>query len=401
MLIRIVQGLALGGEYGGAAVYVAEHVPDNKRGYTAIGSPRRWAICVAAGHPAGARRDADGYLQQWGWRPFLLSSSWWAFGLHPLEDEESPLFTKLKSRTSTSPIKDSFGTARSWRTFFLVLLGAAAGQAVVWYTGQFYVNTWMKSALKINATTADTIVAIALALGMPFFVVMGALSDRIGRKKVMMTGNLLAALRPVFLGISPPPNVTPEVKDAAGKIDPGRGAANRDDHAADLPDAAVRDDGVRPDRRLPGRTFGGSATPRCVPYHFGNGYFGGWCPYHTARSPAPAIFRHQGSLGVAAMTFIIGMLFLKETNHVSILTRRKKPTRRRPSASADSAHTTTVGAKLPPPSFFSQLALLPWQAGSRQALCRPRRKRSPSVTATDTISTTNHGTGMRNSIDTP
>lgn len=134
-----------------------------------------------------------------------------------------PLFTKLKSegKTSTAPIKDSFGSARSWRTFFLVLLGAAAGQAVVWYTGQFYVNTWMKSALKMNASTVDTIVAIALLLGMPFFVVMGSLSDRIGRKKVMMTGNLLAAvfLYPIFLGIQAAAGpITPAVKDAAGKI---------------------------------------------------------------------------------------------------------------------------------------------------------------------------------------
>ena len=341
VLIRIVQGLALGGEYGGAAVYVAEHVPDNKRGfYTSFiqitATLGLFVSLLVILLVRGAMPTAT--FNEWGWRiPFLLSIFLVGISVYIRSKmKESPLFTKLKSegKTSTSPIKDSFGTARSWRTFFLVLLGAAAGQAVVWYTGQFYVNTWMKSALKINATTADTIVAIALLLGMPFFVVMGALSDRIGRKKVMMTGNLLAVifLYPIFLGIqSAAGAITPKV-DAAGKavLD----AAGKQVMEASAPNTVMITLLIFLMLLFVTMVYGPIAaflvesfpakiryTSVSLPYHFGNGYFGGWLPFIATALVASTGNIFAGlwfPIGVAAMTFIIGMLFLKETNHVSI-----------------------------------------------------------------------------------
>jgi MFS family permease len=310
VFIRILQGLALGGEYGGAAVYVAEHVPDNRRGfYTSF-------IQITA--TLGLFVSLAVILLVRGMLPTAKM-------------KESPLFTKLKSegKTSTSPIKDSFGKARNWRTFFIVLLGAAAGQAVVWYTGQFYVTGWMKSAAKINATTADTIVAVALLLGMPFFVVFGALSDRIGRKRIMMTGNLLAAIcfYPIFQGIKAAAGaITPEVKDAAGKVVTPAVAANPDVVTITLliflmlifvtmvygPIAAFLVESFPAKIRY---------TSVSLPYHFGNGYFGGWLPFIATALVASTGNIYAGlwfPIGIAVMTFIIGMIFLKETNKVSI-----------------------------------------------------------------------------------
>jgi MFS family permease len=336
VIIRIIQGLALGGEYGGAAVYVAEHVPDNKRGfYTSfIQITATLGLFVSLAVILLVRSNmSTAAFNDYGWRiPFLLSIFLVGISVYIRSKmKESPLFTKLKSegKTSTAPIKDSFGSARSWRTFFLVLLGAAAGQAVVWYTGQFYVNTWMKSALKMNASTVDTIVAIALLLGMPFFVVMGSLSDRIGRKKVMMTGNLLAAvfLYPIFLGIQAAAGpITPAVKDAAGKIVTPAVAATPNTVMITLlifvmllfvtmvygPIAAFLVESFPAKIRY---------TSVSLPYHFGNGYFGGWLPFIATALVASTGNIFAGlwfPIGVAAMTFIIGMLFLKETNHVSI-----------------------------------------------------------------------------------
>jgi len=336
VLIRIVQGLALGGEYGGAAVYVAEHVPDNKRGfYTSFiqitATLGLFVSLLVILLVRGIMPVAD--FNSYGWRiPFLLSIFLVGISVYIRSKmKESPLFTKLKSegKTSTAPIKDSFGKARNWRTFFIVLLGAAAGQAVVWYTGQFYVNTWMQSSLKINPTTANTIVAIALALGMPFFVLFGSLSDRIGRKKVMMAGNLLAVifLYPIFMGIQNAAGaITPEVKDAAGKIVTPAVAANPDTVTITLlifvmllfvtmvygPIAAFLVESFPAKIRY---------TSVSLPYHFGNGYFGGWLPFI-----ATALVVRTGNIyaglwfpiGIALMTFIVGMIFLKETNQVSI-----------------------------------------------------------------------------------
>ena len=201
LLLRLLQGLALGGEYGGAAVYVAEHVPDNKRGYytSFIQTTATLGLFVSLGVILAVKKmmsDAD--FKAWGWRvPFLLSivlvmiSLWIRMSL-----KESPLFESIKAqgKTSIAPLRESFGNWANLRIVLLVLFGATAGQGVVWYTGQFYALSFLQTVLKIDLAKASIIVAVALLLATPFFVVFGALSDRIGRLKIMMAGNLLAAL---------------------------------------------------------------------------------------------------------------------------------------------------------------------------------------------------------------
>lgn len=333
VLIRIVQGLALGGEYGGAAVYVAEHVPDNKRGFytsfiqitATLGLFVSLAVILAvkASMPAAA-------FAAWGWRvPFLLSILLVGVSVYIRSKmKESPLFAHLKSagKTSTAPIKDSMGNTRNWKVMTMVLLGATAGQAVIWYTAQFYVNGWMKSAAKIDATTVDTLMAIVLFLGLPFFVLFGALSDRLGRKRVMMTGNLLGALTlyPVFMGIKYFAGPTTEITDAAGKAV----------QVAQSPNLLMIGLLILYMLALVGMVYGPIAaflveafpakiryTSVSLPYHVGNGYFGGWLPFIATAVVAETGNIYGGlwwPIGVAAMTFIVGTLLLKETNKTSI-----------------------------------------------------------------------------------
>src|SRR3954465_5724483 len=199
--LRLLQGLALGGEYGGAAVYVAEHAPDGKRGYytsfiqttATLGLFVSLLVILAT---KGMMSDAD--FKAWGWRiPFLLSAVLVGVSAYIRSRmAESPLFAKLKAEggTSKAPITDSYGSAGRWKVFFVVLFGATAGQAVVWYTGQFYALIFLQNVLKIPLDTSYKIIALGLLFGTPFFVVFGALSDRIGRKGIIMTGCLLAAL---------------------------------------------------------------------------------------------------------------------------------------------------------------------------------------------------------------
>ena len=202
LVIRILQGLALGGEYGGAAVYVAEHVPDEKRGfYTSfIQITATLGLFRLAGrnsdraeHDEPRRRSAS-----WGWRiPFLISIFLVGISLYiRLRMKESPIFQHIKraGMTSAKPLKEAFTQWENLKRVLISLFGATAGQGVVWYTGQFYALFYLQTILKVNGTSANYIVAIALLLGMPFFVFFGALSDRIGRKRIMMLGCLLAAL---------------------------------------------------------------------------------------------------------------------------------------------------------------------------------------------------------------
>ncbi|MEO5580969.1 MAG: MFS transporter, partial [Gemmatimonadaceae bacterium] len=201
VILRLLQGLALGGEYGGAAVYVAEHAPDGKRGFytgfiqTTATLGLFVSLVVILSVRAAVGEEA---FKEWGWRiPFLLSILLVGMSYYiRVRLQESPLFARLKAvgGASTAPIRDSFGTWPKWKVFLLVLFGATAGQAVVWYTGQFYALFFLQTVLKVPLTTAYVIVAVALLLGAPLFVVFGGLSDRIGRKKIMMAGNLLAAI---------------------------------------------------------------------------------------------------------------------------------------------------------------------------------------------------------------
>ncbi|GAC1527784.1 MAG: MFS transporter [Ramlibacter sp.] len=199
--LRLLQGLALGGEYGGAATYVAEHAPHGKRGaYTSwiqttatLGLFLSLLVILGVRETVGEKDFAD-----WGWRiPFLVSiallavSVWIRLSLH-----ESPAFQKMKSegKTSKAPLTESFGQWKNLKIVILALVGLTAGQAVVWYTGQFYALFFMTTIAKVDATTANLYIAGSLLLGTPFFVIFGALSDRIGRKPIIMAGCLLAAL---------------------------------------------------------------------------------------------------------------------------------------------------------------------------------------------------------------
>src|SRR5271156_3061580 len=190
ILIRVLQGLALGGEYGGAAVYVGEHVPDNKRGFytsfiqiTATLGLFVSLIVILLTQNAMSKEDFAAY----GWRiPFLVSIILVVISLYiRLKMKESPIFAELKSAVTKWP---------NLKNVLISLFGATAGQGVIWYTGQFYALFYMQTILKVNVKTANIIVAIALLIGMPFFTVVGALSDRIGRKKLMMAGCLLGVL---------------------------------------------------------------------------------------------------------------------------------------------------------------------------------------------------------------
>ncbi len=201
LVLRILQGLALGGEYGGAAVYVAEHVPDGKRGYytsfiqitATLGLFISLIVILVVQNMLGAEA-----FKVWGWRvPFLISILLVGISLYiRLKMKESPIFEHLKATgmTSTKPLTEAFTEWGNLRRVLISLFGATAGQGVIWYTGQFYALFYLQTILKVNPTSASYIVAAALLLGMPLFVVMGALSDRIGRKRLMMAGCLLAAL---------------------------------------------------------------------------------------------------------------------------------------------------------------------------------------------------------------
>src|ERR1700678_3228177 len=201
LLIRVLQGLALGGEYGGAAVYVGEHVPDNRRGFytsfiqiTASLGFFLSLVAILGTQYSMSKDDFSAY----GWRiPFLVSIILVLISLYiRLKMKESPIFAQLKSTgmTSAQPLKDAFGQWANLKLVLISLFGATAGQGVVWYTGQYYALFYLGGILKINPKTVNEVVALAVLIGMPFFIVVGALSDRIGRKKIMMAGCLLAVV---------------------------------------------------------------------------------------------------------------------------------------------------------------------------------------------------------------
>ncbi|WP_426112691.1 MFS transporter [Massilia sp. PWRC2] len=209
--LRVLQGLALGGEYGGAATYVAEHAPEGKRGFftswiqTTATMGLFLSLMVILGTRSAMGEEA---FAAWGWRvPFLVSvlllgvSVWIRLSMN-----ESPAFVKMKAegKTSKAPLTESFLQPRNAKIVFLALVGLTMGQAVVWYTGQFYSLFFLTQTLKVDGPTANILIAIALALATPFFVFFGSLSDRIGRKWIILGGCLIAAATyfPIFGAIT-------------------------------------------------------------------------------------------------------------------------------------------------------------------------------------------------------
>ena len=211
ILLRLLQGLALGGEYGGAATYVAEHAPDHRRGaYTSwIQTTATLGLFMSLLVILGCRAamSADDF-NAWGWRiPFLVSILLLAISVWiRLKLNESPAFRRMQEegKTSKAPLTEAFGRWKNLKVVLLALFGLVAGQAVVWYTGQFYALFFLTQTLKVEAQTANLLIAASLLLATPFFVIFGTLSDRIGRKPIIMVGLLLACLTyfPIFKGIT-------------------------------------------------------------------------------------------------------------------------------------------------------------------------------------------------------
>ena len=362
LVIRILQGLALGGEYGGAAVYVAEHVPDHRRGFytsfiqitATLGLFMSLAVILTV--QGSMSREAFG---DWGWRiPFLLSIVLVGVSLYiRLRMKESPIFQHLKQTgmTSARPLKEAFTEWPNLRRVLISLFGATAGQGVVWYTGQFYALFYLQTILNVNGTSANVIVATALLLGMPFFVVFGALSDRIGRKRIMLAGCLLAAISylPIYhamqaaagsgvvtatsqrnpvtgaIALTPQTRVDGELRPAAAVL-PFRGIADLLSQPAALMLVAL----VFVQVIFVTMVYGPIAaylveafpakiryTALSLPYHIGNGVFGGLLPLIGLSIVAATGNIYAGlyyPIAVATITFVIGSVFLTETHNVLI-----------------------------------------------------------------------------------
>jgi MFS family permease len=347
--IRVLQGLALGGEYGGAAVYVGEHVPDNRRGFytsfiqiTATLGLFVSLIVILVTQSSMSKEDFSAY----GWRiPFLISLLLVAISFYiRMKMKESPIFQHIKSAgmASTQPLKDAFTQWPNLKNVLISLFGATAGQGVVWYTGQFYALFYMQTVLKVNARTASEVIAIALLIGMPFFTVVGALSDRIGRKKLMMAGCLLAALTyvPIYKAmVNAAGNNVVTVKSARNKV---TGAIALTAMTLDATGALVPAKEA-PNPNLPVLValvfvqvlyvclvYGPIAaylieafpakvryTSLSLPYHIGNGVFGGLLPLIGLSTCAATGNIYAGlyyPIVVASMTFVVGSLLLRETH---------------------------------------------------------------------------------------
>ena len=315
-LLRLVQGLALGGEYGGAATYVAEHAPDSRRGFytsfiqttATLGLFASLGVILACRETLG--KDA---FEDWGWRiPFLLSIvlvllSYWI----RIRMEESPLFAKARSagRLSKNPIAESFARPANRRLVLIALFGAVAGQGVVWYTGQFYALFFLQRAAGVEFVTANLIVVYALLLATPFFIFFGSLSDRIGRKPIILAGCLLAAILyvPIYKGMM---------------------------HFAQPLNQPMLVALVFLQVLLVTMVYGPIAaflvelfptriryTSMSLPYHIGNGVFGGLTPYVASLLVERTGNAYAGlayPIAVALATVVIGLIFIRERRGASL-----------------------------------------------------------------------------------
>ena len=349
--LRILQGLALGGEYGGAATYIAEHAPQGKRGAytswiqtTATLGLFVGLIVVLITRTTLGEKDFAAY----GWRiPFLASAVLIALSLYiRLSLKESPLFAKLKSENALSknPITESFGNWFNLRYVLLALFGATMGQGVVWYTGQFYALFYLTSIFKVPLVTAYTIMGVAVLLGTPFFLVFGALSDRIGRKPIMLAGMLLAVLTyiPIYSAIGNAVGpITPAVLDDAGKVVTAAVASSPN---VSLLIALVFIQVIyvtlvySPIAAFLVELFPTKIryTSMSLPYHIGNGVFGGLVPVFgliliqaatdpKAESWLTPLVKPMGHYAgllypmvVASVCFLVGLFLLPETNGIDV-----------------------------------------------------------------------------------
>ena len=325
VLIRLLQGLALGGEYGGAAIYVAEHSPDRKRGqYTSWIQTTATLGLLLALAVIGVTRVTLGEeaFAEWGWRiPFLLSAILVAIALYiRLRLRETPLFTRLKDsgQSSKTPLRDSLGSGKNWGLILLALIGMTAGQAVVWYTGQFYALFFLQTQMGVQFVDSYLIVGLAIVFATPFFIFFGWLSDRIGRKPIILGGCLVAALTYVPLYIAMNHFSHPQF-DADGAVVAGGAAPELIPlillvfiqvvyvTAVYGPIAAFLVEFFPAKIRY---------TSLSVPYHLGNGWFGGFVPLIATAIVAATGNLYAGlayPIIVALMTTFVGWFFIRET----------------------------------------------------------------------------------------
>jgi MFS family permease len=387
LLLRIVQGLALGGEYGGAATYVAEHAPANRRGYYTswIQTTATLGLFVALGIIMLVKlnmSDADFNAQWGGWRyPFWISILLVGISVYiRLKMHESPLFSKLKSegKTSTNPLKESFSHKANFKMVLLALFGAVMGQGVIWYTGQFYAQNFLETRCNLEFGQSRTIMLWAIALATPFFLFFGWLSDRIGRKWIMLTGMLLGVLfyRPIFNTFLQKSKIDTEKIQSLSSSSQGKETSvmsNLKDNEGtvvtysqqlELADGwkitKTRSDTVYTNKYRPAgvsatkyinvkignkeyflfialvfvmilfvtMVYGPIAaflvelfptriryTSMSLPYHIGNGVFGGLVPFIglllTTSFPKDPLVGLWYPIGVAALCFVIGAIYLR------------------------------------------------------------------------------------------
>lgn len=344
LVLRLLQGLALGGEYGGAATYVAEHAPPNRRGfYTSwIQTTATLGLFVSLGVILITRHVLDSdeatsivKFNDWGWRiPFLLSIVLVGVSVYiRLKMNESPLFSKLKNegRTSTNPLKESFAHKGNLKMVLLALFGATMGQGVVWYTGQFYAQSFLENTCKLDFDQSRTILIWAILFATPFFVVFGAWSDRVGRKWIMISGMVLAVFtyRPLFNEMQR--STVPSLEVSAHTDSPTPTLAT----AASTPITV----GNSTYWKLVGIVFililyvtmvyGPIAaflvelfptkiryTSMSLPYHIGNGVFGGLTPFIATL--LTTVYHNDALVGlwypiaIAGVCLVIGTLYISD-----------------------------------------------------------------------------------------
>jgi MFS family permease len=380
LLLRLLQGLALGGEYGGAATYVAEHSPAAQRGfYTSfIQITATLGLFVSLGVILMVRQSVGvEAFASWGWRiPFILSALLVGVSIYiRLRMSESPLFAKLKAegKTSANPIKESFGKKENLKLVLIALFGATAGQGVVFYTSQFYALSFIQKSCQIEYVQSNTIIAVALLIGTPMFVFFGWLSDRVGRKYIMMTGLLLAVVlyRPIYYQMYALSDVSTKVivesftqiehttsKNQTGETINNTKRTQFYTDGSTLAETTKENQtvNVKPETKrevslggsnyywmigliliqviLVTMVYGPIAaflvelfptriryTSMSLPYHIGNGVFGGLTPFIATALASQSSDKFVGlwyPIIVAGISFVVGMIFLSNRRRAEV-----------------------------------------------------------------------------------